>query len=140
MAAYVVAREEVFHLDGSLGSIQKVNDKEKLSLGKKQVPEYIRFVFNHTGDGRLKVVENVNEIQWDELSLGQPGAAERVEDVRRSIHAIQVSKAAGKSFLVVFNGMFRDLLVECEMELARTGELTPVSKTPVCQDLPVSEG
>lgn len=136
-AAYVVAGDHVFYLDGRLDAIQQVNRFEKLNLARKQVSEYVRFVFENVQDGRLKVVEHPNDMHWDEQALRSALAAERVEIANGQVHPIRVTDQGRKKFHVTLTGTFRDLLVQCELEVASDGSLSPLGKKPLTRDLPL---
>jgi hypothetical protein len=134
---YVITEAEVFHLDGSLDAVMRVNQADKLRLTREQVPAYLRFVFGHVGGGKLQLVEEGREVPWTGEALGDVLVSNLINQAGALIHPIQVSLADNKCFVALMTGVFRDLLVECKMEVAPDGDLSPLGQRPLLEGLPL---
>jgi hypothetical protein len=134
---YVVSENDVFHLDGSLDAVMRVNRADSLQLRREQVSPYLRFVFSHVGDGKLRIVEEGRDLPWTDEALGDALITNLIDQTNSLIHPIQVSTLANSHFEAVMTGLFRDLLVECKMEVAPDGALSPLGQRPLLEELPV---
>lgn len=135
--AYLVGQDDVLYLDGSLEAIMRANRAEKLKLDREQVPDYLRFVFAHVGQGKLDIVERPADMPWTREALADGLLSGLVEQANARVRPIRVRDGTDKQYTAELTGVFRDLLVECELGVAPDGALSPRGKRPLAQDLPL---
>lgn len=136
--SYLVGMGDVQYLDGSLEAIMRANRAEKLELSREQVPDYLRFVFAHVGEGKLDIVERPGDMPWTSEALSDGLMADLVARSNARVHPIQVEDAPDKQYTAKLTGVFRDVLVECELRVARDGALTPRGNRPLAENLPTA--
>lgn len=135
--SYLVGKDDVLYLDGSLEAIMRANRAEKLKLNREQVPDYLRFVFAHVGQGKLDIVEKPGDMPWTSKALADGLMADLVERSNARVHPIHVRDAPDEQYTAELTGVFKDVLVECELGVARDGALSPRGNQPLAQDLPL---
>lgn len=135
--AYLVGKDDVLYLDGSLEAIMRANRAEKLKLDREQVPDYLRFVFAHVGQGKLDIVERPADMPWTREALADGLMSGLVEQANARVRPISVRDGPDKQYTAELTGVFGDLLVECELDVAPDGALSPRGNRPLAQDLPL---
>lgn len=128
---------QVFVLGGQAEHIYQVNKLEGLSLTPAEVPSYARFFLENGGEGKIRVVEGVEDL-W---RLGEPRAdseAQRMmSEVRSKIHPVSVERISDGLFAAKATVFLSGHLGEIRIEVAQDGGVTIGQPSILVPDLPL---
>jgi hypothetical protein len=118
--------KNLFVLDGTPSAINEAANIEMLKLTEGQAKPFLKFYFQHVGNGELTIVESVEEVQG--VPAKRPLKWANDANLRQLVKPFR-AEPQGDHFVLKFTGVWESLLVEMTMLLQTNGTLIPQTQT-----------
>ena len=127
--------DKVFAVEYSRASIHELNEACGLYLTEDNVRAYLKFFFNFSRGrhGRFLVLDNVDDIQWQE---DPPLAARRA--IASMIMPIEIYKVgADQSYDCHACFVFKDSLIKANVKIHQNGQIEIHNEEILVEDMPI---
>ena len=128
---YLVSKQQVVFLDGLAETIYMVNALGHVALDGADIPAYVRFFFQNTGDGKFVVVEREDELHRMKNDLQFPWLAARIELLRSSVHPMQITPITNEAYQIVVTGLWEKILLQLSINVTPSGHIQPIEQEPL---------